>query len=86
VTVWLPRNGRDVATWVLTDPPAGLPTVDIGGVSYPMTVDGVKASVRICGPLVDPAPVGDVIITVDTLARIDIGGIKRQDEWIRLIP
>lgn len=85
MTVRLEKDGRDVATWTLTDPPAGTPEVEIGGDWYTLTVTGTAASLAICGPDMNPPEPGAVIITTSQRPRVRVDDVIREAGRIELI-
>lgn len=95
MTLWLPRDGRDVAEFRLKNPPVpGAPgaTVELEGAWYPLAVEAVGLTdalgrVGIVGPdYTDAIPGGAVRIMADQLPRVDDDGVIRTDQWIRLRP
>lgn len=92
MTVWLNRSGWDIATWELKQSPDGVATVYLAGSWHPLDVSGTLASIPIAGPdyvpdELDPdAPaINDVVvIPTDELGVVNVGGVHRTDEWIRL--
>jgi hypothetical protein len=97
--LFLYRDGRDVATWQLHEPPAGTATVEFGDdVQHTLVITTTPAptpgdpdrvittgSIGICGPDVVTPLGGDVVITDDdTLGWVFVNGIPRADERIQL--
>ena len=85
MTVRLERDGRDDATWTLTDPPAGQPQAELNSDWYDLTVNGTAASISICGPdLVPPEP-NAVVITASQRPRVRVDDVIREAGRIELI-
>jgi hypothetical protein len=85
MTVRLERDGRDVATWVLTDPPVGTPQAEIDGAWHNLTVTGSEASLSICGPDMTPPEPGAVVVTVSCRPRVRVDDVIRMAGRIELI-
>jgi hypothetical protein len=85
LTVRLEKDGRDIATWTLTDPPTGTPQAEIDGAWHDLTVTGTAASISICGPDMDPPEPGAVVITASQRPRVRVDDVIREAERIELI-
>ena len=85
MTVRLEHDGRDVATWTLTDPPQGAAQAEIDGVWHTLTVTGSLASLSICGPAMLPPAAGAVVVQTSQRPRIRVDGVIREDGRIELV-
>lgn len=85
MTVRLERDGRDVATWTLTAPPAGTPQAEIDGTWHDLTVAGSKASLPVCGPDMDPPEPGAVVVAVSQRPRVRVDDVIREAGRIDLV-
>jgi hypothetical protein len=85
MTVRLERDGRDVATWTLTDAPTGTPQAEIDGTWHTLTVSGSLASLSVCGPEMTPPEPGAVIVQVSQRPRIRVAGVIREAGRIEIL-
>ena len=85
MSVRLQRDGRDVATWTLSNPPAGTPQVEIDGVWHDLTVSGSLASLSVCGPTMSPPYAGAVVVQTSQCPRVRVDGVIRTADGIYLI-
>lgn len=82
MALYLPHDGVDTATWILSNPPdESVPQVWLNGVWVtPTVVDAYTITVNVCGPDVSPVPDGYVVIHQTQHPRVEIAGVIRPQK------
>jgi hypothetical protein len=79
------RDGRDVFTWAIENPPVGTPQVEVDGAWHDLAMDDLEGSLHVHGPDCTDPETGSVEVTESQAVRLQVDDVIRSAGFIRLL-